>query len=334
MGTNLQQRVVCFGEMLVRLSAPAGTMLLQQPLLNVCIGGAEANVAVALARLGTPSAAVTVLPEGAIGDAALAAVRAHGVGTDHVPRRPGRMGLYFLTPASVGRPASVIYDRAASAFCMATASDIDWTSALRGATRLHLSGITPALGENSALLALTAAQQARAQNIPVSFDGNFRSQLWAARGIDPAPVLRELVSHADILFGNHRDIALLLGSAAPANARDCALAALKAFPNLRGIAATSRVVDSHDQHRLAARIDTRAAAFEAPEVRITGIVDRIGTGDAFVAGVLHDLPQGEAQAVKTGLAMAVIKHGIAGDFCLAGPRELADYHSGATDVAR
>jgi 2-dehydro-3-deoxygluconokinase len=334
MGSILQQHVACFGEVLLRLSAPAGTILLQNAQLSSCIGGAEANVAVALARLGTPSAVISVLPESAIGDAALAALRANAVDISGIQRQPGRMGLYFLTPASVGRPAAVIYDRAASAFCSIAPNDIDWAVILRDAARLHLSGITPALGESSAALALAAARSAKAQNIPVSFDGNFRGQLWAARGIDPAPVLRELVSHADILFGNHRDIALLLGGAAPANARDCALAAFKAFPNLRWIAATSRTVESHDQHRLAARIDTREAAFEAPEVRITGIVDRIGTGDAFVAGVLHDLPQGEAQAVKTGLAIAVIKHGIAGDFCLAGPRELADYHSGATDVAR
>jgi 2-dehydro-3-deoxygluconokinase len=152
--------------------------------------------------------------------------------------------------------------------------------------------------------------------------------------VDPAPVLRELVSFADVLFGNHRDIGLMLGRDVGSDARAAAQAAFAQFPQLQWIASTTRAVDSHDQHRLAARIDTRETAFEASEVRITGIVDRIGTGDAFVAGVLHDLPRGGAEAVRTGLAMAVIKHGIAGDFCLAGQRELADYRVGAIDVAR
>ena len=143
-------RIVCFGELLVRLSGTDGEQLLQSPSLHVHFGGAEANVAVSLARFGHDAAMVSIVPPNALGAAAVAELRRHGVDTSGVATGPGRMGLYFLTPGAVSRPSTVLYDRAGSAFAQAPAKSIDWRVALRGARWLHLSGIASALGETAA----------------------------------------------------------------------------------------------------------------------------------------------------------------------------------------
>ncbi|PTD18559.1 sugar kinase [Sphingomonas fennica] len=330
--------VLCFGEMLLRLSATGRGLLLQEERLDARFGGAEANVAVALAKLGRPAAMATILPDNAIGDAAIDALRRHGVIIDGIARRDGRMGLYFLTPGAGVRASAIFYDRADSVFARARPGDFDWPALLAGAGRLHLSGITPALGPDSAELALEAVRAARAAGVPISFDGNYRARLWEAWDSDPRAILTELIRHADLLFGNHRDIALLLGRAfhgdGPERRREAALAAFAAFPNLRRIASTARHIEDADRHRLTARIDTPDAAFETAEIEVAGIIDRIGTGDAFAAGVLHSLADGEAAAAETGLALAALKHSIPGDFSLSGPRELAAFREGGRDVKR
>jgi 2-dehydro-3-deoxygluconokinase len=126
-------RIVCFGELLVRLSSPDGEQLLQSPSLNVHFGGAEANVAVSLARFGHDAAMVSIVPPNALGASAVAELRRHGVSTSRIIEGPGRLGLYFLTPGAVARPSAVLYDRAGSSFALAAPTAIDWALALRGA---------------------------------------------------------------------------------------------------------------------------------------------------------------------------------------------------------
>ena len=336
--SNGQGTILCFGEMLLRLSARGRGPLLQEGAFDACFGGAEANVAVALARLGRHAAMATLLPDNAIGDAATEALRRHGVDVSRVARREGRMGLYFLSPGAGVRAASIVYDRAGSTFAQAKAGDFDWPTLLQGVDRLHLTGITPALGPDSAALAITAARAARTAGVAVSFDGNYRARLWEGWDSNPREILTALAREADLLFGNHRDIALLLDRAFPGDGPDrrraAAEAAFAAFPNLGHIASTARHIEDADRHRITARIDTPEAAFETAEIEIAGIVDRIGTGDAFAAGVLHGLDQGETAAVETGLALAALKHSIPGDFSLSGPRELAAFREGGFDVRR
>jgi 2-dehydro-3-deoxygluconokinase len=330
--------ILCFGETLLRLSAPGREMLLQSGRLDACFGGAETNVAVGLACLGTRSALVTALPDDAIGDAALGTVRGHGVDVSRVLRGRGRLGIYFLAQGAGLRASSIVYDRTGSLFAGIDPHAFDWAQRLKGVGRLHMSGITAALGPNGSAIALAAARAASEAGIPISFDGNYRAQLWAAWDSDPRTILNELVGHADLLFGNHRDVALLLGREfsgdGPDRRREAAEAAFDAFPKLKHIACTARHVDDADRHRLSARIDTRDAAHETSEVVVAGIVDRIGGGDAFAAGVLHGLPQGADAAARIGLAYAALKHSIPGDFCLAGPREVAAFLEGGFDVRR
>jgi 2-dehydro-3-deoxygluconokinase len=336
--TRAEGPTICFGEMLLRLSAPAAEALFQQDRLDACFVGAEANVAVALARLGRPSALVTALPDNAIGEGALDTVRRAGVDVGNVLRRPGRMGLYYLSPGSGLRQPAIIYDRQNSSFALTGAEAYDWPAFLGKAAMLHLSGIIPALAPETHALSITAMEAARAAGVPVSFDGNFRASLWQRWCDDPAPILVRHVALADLFFGNARDISLLLGAPLdngdPQQRRAAALAAFARFPNLRHIASTHRRVVHAGLHHLSARIDTPDDVFETTEIEVSGIVDRIGTGDAFAAGVIAHLHEGIEQAAQAGLGLAILNHFIRGDMSPVTSAELAAFHSGGGDVQR
>lgn len=333
-------RVVCFGELLIRLSSPGHGLLADAPALELHVGGAEANVAVALACLGHPARMASIVPEGPLGRRAVAFLRGHGVDCDSVRFRPGRMGLYFHSPGAGLRPAQILYDRAGSAFAVAPPDSFDWDRVLEGAQRLHVSGVTAAVGAAPARAALQAVRTARARGIALSFDCNYRASLWASRGAEPRPVLAPLIEPADVLFGNHRDASLLLGRGFAGEEaqgrREAALALFAAFPSLRLIASTVRRTDSADSHRIAARVDTPEGAFETPEVALTGIVDRIGSGDAFAAGVLHALAAGAEprHIAETGLAMGCLKHFLPGDASTVTEAELRSFRAGGLDVRR
>ncbi len=333
-------KTVCFGELLLRLTAPGRELLTQTPHLEVHVGGAEANVAVGLARLGHHCEMVSRIPDNPLGDAAAGHLRRYGVGTAGVSTGPGRMGLYFLSPGAGLRPSSIVYDREGSSFALAEAGDFDWARLLDGASFLHLSGITPALGMTSAAAALAAVEAAQDKGVKVSFDGNYRAQLWNRWPSEPRTILTELIARADILFGNHRDISLLLGrdfgGDGEERRREAAVAAFEAFPKLQTIASTARHLDDADRHRIAARIDTRDTAFATNEIVVSGIVDRIGSGDAFAAGVLHGLITNRDMetTVRYGLALACLKHSLPGDASLFGQGDIDAFLAGELDVRR
>lgn len=330
--------VLCFGEILLRLSAPGDGVLFHEPRLDANFGGAEANVAVALARLGVPSAMVSALPDGPIGDAARDGLRRHGVDVSRVRRGEGRLGLYYLSPGAGLRASSIVYDRLDSLFARTPAEAHDWPTLLAGASWLHLSGIIPAIGPETARVSLAAVAAARAAGVRVSFDGNFRESMWARWCPDPAPILCEHVEGADMLFGNHRDIALMLGRAfegdGPERRREAAEAAFARFPVLSHIASTARHAIHARHNTLSARIDTPTAAHETEPLDIADIIDRIGTGDAFAAGVLARLDDGIEAAARAGLHLAALKHWTPGDQSLATAHDLQAFGEGGHDVRR
>lgn len=309
--------VLCFGELLLRLGAPGREALLQTPRLDVHFGGAEANVAIALARFGHRVRMASVVPANALGEAARGELRRHGVDADAVREGPGRMGLYFLETGAMQRASAVLYDRAGSSFALAEPSHHEWPPLLSGARLLHLSGVTPAVSANAAQAARDAARAAVDAGVAVVFDGNFRQSLWQARDADPRPVLRELMACARVLFADHRDIALVLGDAAGADDFDgAARAAFAAFPRLQWMAATRRAAGAADRQALGADLATRDVRISLDAVPLDGVVDRIGGGDAFAAGVLHGLLEGREarEALRFGLASACLKHAVPGDF--------------------
>jgi 2-dehydro-3-deoxygluconokinase len=317
------QGIACFGEVLLRLTAPAGELLLQSPSLSVHVGGAEANVAVSLACMGHTAKMVTIVPSNLLGKAAVAELRRHGVDTTSIKHFDGRMGLYFLTLGSGHRPAEVLYDREGSAFSAAQSDLFDWDLILSGVKWLHLSGITPALGQFPAAAALRAVRSARSRGIAVSFDFNYRAKIWERAQPDSRSVLREIVDCADLLFASEHDIALILAeSFAGGNPADrfalAATTALAAFKNVRYIATTFRRQRSVDDQDLSAALMTRSGMHTTREYALNPVIDRIGSGDAFAAGILHGFQKelGFQLSLDFGLAAACLKHSIAGDFNL------------------
>jgi 2-dehydro-3-deoxygluconokinase len=326
---DMAGRIVCFGEILLRLAAPPGRTLPQAPALDACAGGAEANVAVALALLGHRAAMVSVLPDNPLGRAALDNLRAHGVDTSGVRLHPGRMGLYFITPGAAGRPSDIIYDRAGSAFALAGPGLYDWPTLLDGAAWLHVSGIAPAVGNGPAQAVLAAMRAARAIGARVAFDVMAQAER-TGHDHDGAPLL-EAMRMADVLFAGPHDIALVLDRPEltdPAREHDAARAAFAAFPQLSLLAWTRRVQHGTDEHELSAVLHTRRTGVTGGSYRLSGIVDRIGTGDAFAAGVLHGLQSGMASADVAGfaLAAAAMKHAIT--------REVDPARTGVHDALR
>ncbi len=327
--------------MLIRLSPPGRELLLQSPRLEVAFGGAEANVAVGLAQLGHAARMVSVLPDDPLGHAALRELRRWGVDTGGLRFGPGRMGLYFATPAAGLRSGEVLYDRAHSAFCAAAPDLIDWTEELADADWLHLSGVTPATGAAGAAAALRAAHAARRMGVKVAFDGNYRARLWADRAGEAPAILRELLACADLALVTDRDLSLALGGefdgaddlARRAQAAD---AAFEAFPRLTMIASLRRAAQDAERHDLSAVLHTRQGPVVTEVVAIGGVVDRIGAGDAFASGLLHGLltDLGEKAGLACGLRCAVLKHGVPGDFGLATRADLAAFDEAWTDIRR
>jgi 2-dehydro-3-deoxygluconokinase len=329
-------RVVAFGEVLLRLKAPGFERFLQTPLLEVFVGGAELNVLASLARFEHPVSLVTTLPQGPLGDAALAEIRALGIDASGVYRQAGRMGLYFAESGHGFRPGQILYDRAGSAFVTDQAAH-PWAVLLAGAKLLHLTGITPALSAHAAAATIAAAQQARQLGLQVSLDVNFRAQLWAAAGRACEVVLAPLLQQVQILFASSTDLVSGLGLSMEApegtpieRFERTSASALDALPALQVVCTCLRQGERADSNRLIALGRDRSGLHVSPERLVETIVDRIGGGDAFAAGVLHSLladrPLGAA--LEFGLAAAVLKHSIAGDVNRVSAAEVSAHLAG------
>lgn len=333
--------VIGFGELLLRLSTRGPGQLRSARGLDLWVGGAEANVCRSLAALGHEVRMVSVVPSGPLGDLALSDLRSAGVDARDISSGDGRMGLYFLEEGASLRPSRIVYDREGSAFARAEPGRFDWPRLLEGGALLHVSGITAALGQRSSAAVVEAMTAARAAGLTVSFDMNYRPQLWQGWNSDPSRTLGEMVEMADILFANHRDMTLLLGrefeGRDEGRRREAAEAGFEAFPRLRRIASTARTVGHVGSHRLTARLDTREGSFTTGEVEIDGIVDRIGGGDAFAAGVLHGLLADRTgqETVESGLALACLKHSVMGDWAPFAEADIQAFASKeALDVRR
>jgi 2-dehydro-3-deoxygluconokinase len=328
-------RVVCFGELLVRLASPGRERLLQSPRLEVFYGGAEANVAVSLARFGRPTSVVSVVPDNALAQGVLGELRRWGVDTSHVSYGPGRMGLYFLETGAGQRPSDILYDREHTAFAAAAADAVDWARVLSGAARLHISGASAAVSPAAAEAVLRAATAAQAAGLPVSVDCNYRQKLWQAWGGDAAGVMRRLMQTADVVFGDHRDFGRALGRELPTRPAGSE-AAFEAFPGLRWIGSTAREQRSVDHHLLTGFLFGRDRTWSTPAHEVGPIVDRIGGGDAYAAGLLHGLLSGLGgqASLDFAIAAAALKHAIPGDFNLVSPAEVEAFSSGDLSVRR
>ena len=325
--------VVTFGEIMLRLKSPGQERLFQSPLMEATFGGSEANVAVALSRMGVPAAFATVLPDNQIGRECVRELRYHGVDVSLIATKPGRMGIYFFENGANQRPSNVIYDRADSALSNIEPGDIDWTKAFAGAGWFHISGITPAVSRKAADASIAAAKAAKTAGLTVSFDLNFRAKLWKY-GAKAQDVMSEIAAFSDVLIGNEEDYQKSLGLEGPKNADEgridtdeyaamCARALAK-FPAAHYAAVTLRESHSADSNDWSAMLASRDGVFTSRRYAISDIVDRVGAGDSFSAGLIYGLIQYDKpqDALEYAVALSCLKHSISGDFALIEPGEV------------
>jgi len=318
-------KVVTFGEIMLRLAPPGFERFLQTPQFVATFGGAEANVAVALASFGLSASFVTMLPANAIADAAVAELRRFGVDTSQIVRPAGRMGVYYLEAGANQRPSRIVYDRNHSAMALAKPGDISWRSVFADARWFHISGITPALSSSAADLALESVRAARAAGLTVSCDLNYRKNLWkwgkAAREVMP-----DLVKLADVLIANEEDIQAALGLEAEVDIQSGQLdrgqyeklgaRVRSAYPNLRAIAITLRESISASHNGWSACLHDGQHFLASRRYDISHIVDRVGAGDCFAAGLIYGMLKGLAsqETLEFAVAASCLKHSIPGDF--------------------
>ena len=320
----MKPKIVTFGESLLRLAPPGFERLLQTPYFTASFGGAEANVAVALASFGMDAAYVTVLPEKhSIADAAIAELRRFGVDTSGIIRANGRLGIYYMEQGADQRAARVIYDREHSALAISKPGDIYWEKAFDGATWFHISGITPAISASAAALSLESMNKARAMGLTVSLDLNYRESLWKW-GENPRDVLHEMIEAADILIANEEHLRMVLDLSAPAQLHELTEAVLTACSGVKAVIVGVRKSGSASQFKLSACLNDRDQFVTSREFNIAQAVDRIGSGDAFTAGLIYGWNQlsSRQEALDFAAAAGSFKHSIPGDFLRATVEEV------------
>ena len=318
-------RVVTFGEIMLRLKSPGHERLLQTPFLEATFGGGESNVAQSLAHLGMDVSFVTALPQNAIAESCIAELRRSGVDTRHIVRRPGRIGIYFLEAGANQRSSTVLYDRSNSVMAETVFSEDDWASILEGASWFHFTGITPAISATAADSCRNALAVARRMGITISCDYNYRKKLWKY-GKNAPEVMRELVTQVDVGIANEEDCQKSLGVAFDTDVEEGRLETdryealaeevMRRFPNLRLQAITLRESRSADHNDWSAVLRSRERFCQSRKYAITDIVDRVGGGDSFAAGLIFGLVNyagDESKALEFAVAASCLKHSIPGD---------------------
>lgn len=328
-------KIITFGEIMLRLTPSGHERILQSPSFGATFGGGEANVAVSVSLLGCEGVFVTALPANPLGDAAVGELRRHGVNTSAIRRSDGRVGIYFLETGANQRASTVVYDRDGSSISRVKPGDFDWASICKGARWFHVTGITPALSQSAADAALEAVKEAKKAGLTVSIDLNYRKKLWNY-GKKAPEVMRELTKHADVVIANEEDVQKCLGIEAEGvdvtsgeldtAAYERLAARVKTeFPNLSHVAITLRESRSADRNGWSAALHGKTGFHLSKKYDIDDIVDRVGGGDSFSAGLIFALlewPANEAYALEFAVAASCLKHSVSGDFNLVNRAEV------------
>ncbi len=330
----MKQKVVTFGEIMLRLATPGHFRFHQAEMLEATFGGGEANVAVSLANYGIPVTYVTKLPKNDIADAAIKSLRKYNVDTSEILFGGDRIGIYFLETGAVSRGSKVIYDRAHSALSEIRKGEINWENILKDAAWFHWTGITPAISQGAADVCLEAIQIANRLGVTVSCDLNYRKNLWKY-GKGAGDVMPELVKGADIILGNEEDAEKVFGIRAAetdvtqgrieADAyREVASELMRRFPKAKKVIVTLRGSINADHNTWSGVLWNGKQLLKAPTYDITHIVDRVGGGDSFMGGLIFGLQnyQDDQKALNFAAAASCLKHTIKGDFNLVTVNEV------------
>ena len=335
------KKYITFGEIMLRLKPPHCARFFQSPLLEATFGGGEANVAVGLARFGLNVAYVSVIPKNAIGDACLGELRRQGVDTSLMVRKGDRLGIYFLENGANQRPSLVIYDRSHSAIAEARPGDIDWEWVFNGASWFHITGITPAISLSASELSLEAVKKAREKGVSITCDLNFRKNLWQY-GKSAPEIMGDLVKYVDIVLGNEEDCQKSLGVKVNIDVESGELQIqqyqeltdqiLDLYPNLQKIALTLRESHSANYNGWSGVLNNRKEFFISKKYEIHDIVDRVGTGDTFAAGLIYGINNlnSDKEALEFAVAASCLKHSIPGDLPLLSLKEVESLMGGAS----
>lgn len=327
----MSKKVITFGEIMLRLAPPGHYRFVQTDVLGATYGGGEANVAVSLANYGFDARFVTKLPSHEIGQAAVNSLRRYGVDTSHIVRGGERVGIYFLEKGASQRPSKVIYDRAGSAMATASAKDFDWAKIFAGAEWFHFTGITPALNDEVAAICLEACQAAKKLGITVSCDLNYRNKLWSKE--KAGKTMSEICRYVDVCIANEEDAADVFGIHAPdtdvskgdVNTEGYIEVAkeLTARFGFSKVAITLRESLSADDNNWSAMLFQDGKSCFSKKYKIH-IVDRVGGGDSFGAGLIAATLNGQDQQgiIEFAVAASCLKHTIEGDFNLVSMDEV------------
>ena len=330
-----KEKIVAFGEIMLRLTPPDYTTISQARNFVANYGGGEANVLVSLSHLGHSTEFVTKLPNNQLGDSAIKHLQGHGVSCTHIVKGApnANLGMYFVETGFGGRPSKVLYNRKHSAVTTFEVDEIDYDAIFKDATWFHLSGITLALGNHVRAVAFKCLEYAEKYQVKVSFDFNYRSKLW--ENIDEAkPYFKKVIPYVDVLFANHFDIGEILEVKLDKEIWDLTEKKIELSKKLiqetkiAYIFGTERIVHTASENSLSSYCVDRDGKYESMGPTRFAIYDRIGGGDAFASGVIHGLIKDYTSpklALSFGLATSILAHTLYGDVSTLSEVEVEEF---------
>lgn len=328
-------KVITFGEVMMRLSPPGHAMFAQTKQLDLAFGGGEANVAISLAHMGLETSHVTRFPDNLLGRAATQFLRHHWLNTSSIVYGDDMMGIYFLEKGAVHRPSQIVYERKNSAFAKIQSEMIDWEEALDGASWFHWTGITPAVSQGAMECVSNAIDVANKKGITVSVDVHSRKNMWDY-GKAAKEVMPQLIDRCDIVIGGAFDFQELfdipLKGENNEQFRKAAQELMKRSPRIRKVFDKERESVSASHNRIMGRMWNGEDFYKTEKLDITHIVDRVGTGDAYAAGVIYGLLHYEedSDALAFGTSACALKHTVEGDANMVSAEVVQDLMQGNT----
>lgn len=338
------EKVVAFGEILLRLATENHERFAQADKLEVTYGGGEANVAISLVNFGQPTDYITCVPANDIGEACVRSLKKFGVGTKKIIYGGKRLGIYFLETGAVNRGSKVVYDREDSAFATLQPGMIDWEKAFEGAGWFHWSGLSAAISEGAAEVLAEGVQEAHKRGMTISCDINLRGNLWNY-GKTPNEVMPKLMAMCDVVIGNEYDAEQAMGISIDDSIRGqfnnesflkASQLIMEQYPKVKKIVTTRRGSINASDNSLLGLLYNGKELIESKTFKITHIVDRVGGGDAFAGALLYGLinwPEEDSRSLNFAVGASALKHTISGDANLVSLEEVKEWMNGVGRIS-